>query len=165
MELAATVANHLRQHDIQVVLVGGLSVEIYSENIYLTKDIDMVDISYRKPAQLHKAMAAIGFEKTGRVFSNKTTDITGGLPRVAEPEAFFKASGRALFDHGQFDYLVAAHLVKTWTAAHQGWETAPDAPWNDDLHAALNRFMHTPLKRKHVLRTARQSRRFVKLEG
>jgi nitrite reductase/ring-hydroxylating ferredoxin subunit len=85
--------------------------------------------------------------------------------RVAEPEAFFKASGRALFDHGQFDYLVAAHLVKTWTAAHQEWEAAPDAPWNDDLHAALNRFMHTPLKRKHVLRTAQQSRRFVRLEG
>jgi nitrite reductase/ring-hydroxylating ferredoxin subunit len=85
--------------------------------------------------------------------------------RVAEPAAFFEETGRALFDHGQFDYLVAAHLVKTWMAARQEWQAAPDGPWADDLVAALNRFLNTPLKRKHVLRTARQSRRFVKLEG
>jgi hypothetical protein len=64
VELAAIVANHLRDHDIRVVLVGGLAVEIYSKNIYLTKDIDMVDMSYRTPAELHKAMAKIEFEKT-----------------------------------------------------------------------------------------------------
>jgi hypothetical protein len=85
--------------------------------------------------------------------------------RVVEPDAFFDETGRSLFDHGQFDYLVAAHLVKTWMAARQEWQAAPDAPWVGDLTAALNRFLHTPLKRKHVLRTARQSQRFVKLEG
>ena len=36
VELAAIVANHLKQHGIRVVLVGGLAVEIYSENLYLT---------------------------------------------------------------------------------------------------------------------------------
>ena len=30
VELAAIVANHLKQHGIRVVLVGGLAVEIYS---------------------------------------------------------------------------------------------------------------------------------------
>ena len=53
------------------------AVELYSENLYLTKDIDMVDISYAKPAKLHKVMAGIGFEKRGRV--------TLGSGNVAQP--------------------------------------------------------------------------------
>lgn len=46
IELAAIVANHLEKYGIEVVLVGGLAVEFYSENIYLTKDIDMVNSNY-----------------------------------------------------------------------------------------------------------------------
>ncbi len=53
------------EEDIEVVFVGGLAAELYSENVYLTKDIDMVDISYAKPGKLHKVMAKIGFEKSG----------------------------------------------------------------------------------------------------
>ncbi len=45
-DLAATVAEYLQQHGIEVVLVGGLAVEIYTENLYLTKDIDMVNTNY-----------------------------------------------------------------------------------------------------------------------
>ena len=41
VDLAGLVANHLSAHNIDVVLVGGLAVEIYSHNLYLTKDIDM----------------------------------------------------------------------------------------------------------------------------
>lgn len=44
-ELAALIAEHLYSHGIEVVLVGGLAVEIYTENLYLTKDIDMVNVS------------------------------------------------------------------------------------------------------------------------
>ena len=62
--MAAIVATHLRDHDIQVVLVGGLAVELYSENVYLTQDIDMVDISYAKPAKLHKVMAGNRLRET-----------------------------------------------------------------------------------------------------
>ncbi|WP_257293090.1 nucleotidyltransferase [Endozoicomonas sp. ONNA1] len=61
VELAAIVANHLKQHGIRVVLVGGLAVEIYSENLYLTKDIDMVNTSYDSSESLKTAMAELGF--------------------------------------------------------------------------------------------------------
>ena len=68
-QLAALVARHLQQHDVQVVLVGGLAVEIYTRNLYLTKDIDMVNVNYRRPKVLQDAMAALGFFKQGRVFA------------------------------------------------------------------------------------------------
>ncbi len=42
---------------------------------------------------------------------------------------------------------------------------APAAPWVDDLLAATNRFLNSPLKRKHATRAARQALDFVALEG
>ena len=80
IELAVVVAQHLKRKDIQVVLVGGLAVEIYTENQYLTNDIDMVDISYQKPAVLRAAMLELGFTKRGRVYRNSSTDIVVEFP-------------------------------------------------------------------------------------
>ena len=85
--------------------------------------------------------------------------------RVADPAAFFAEQARALFDHGQFEYIVSAHLIKVLFAVHEESELSPDAPWIDDLWAAVNRFMTTPIKRKHAIRAARQSLKFVELEG
>ena len=127
VELAAIVANHLGNHDIQVVLVGGLAVEIYSENIYLTQDIDMIDVSYRKPAELRKAMKQIGFEKTGRVFSNKTTDITVEFPsapitvgdeRVTETTIVASAAG-------DIPILKPGDVIKDRLAAFFHWRDKP----------------------------------------
>lgn len=62
------------------MLVGGLAVELYTQNLYLTKDIDMVNTSYQKPKQMQQAMAELGFSKRGRIFVNDTTDITVEFP-------------------------------------------------------------------------------------
>jgi len=80
VELAAILAKHLQHHGVEVVLVGGLAVEIYTENLYLTKDIDMVNTNYQKPSYLHKVMSELGFHKRGRVYINQTTDITVEFP-------------------------------------------------------------------------------------
>lgn len=80
VELAAILAEHLQQHGIEVVLVGGLAVEIYTENLYLTKDIDMVNTNYKKPSYLHKVMGELGFQKHGRIYKNTTTSITVEFP-------------------------------------------------------------------------------------
>lgn len=80
VELAAILVEHLQQHGIEVVLVGGLAVEIYTENLYLTKDIDMVNTNYKKPSYVHKVMGELGFQKRGRVYISKTTNITVEFP-------------------------------------------------------------------------------------
>ena len=80
IELAAILAEHLQRNDVNVVLVGGLAVEIYTENLYLTKDIDMVNTNYKKPSALHKVMAELDFHKKGRIYVNDTTDITVEFP-------------------------------------------------------------------------------------
>ena len=91
--------------------------------------------------------------------------LDAGAWRVDLPERFLVESFRSLFDHGQAEPIVSAHLVKTLTAAAEQLDSEPEAPWKDDLLAGLNRFLNSPLKRKHLLRMATQSLAFVEAEG
>jgi nitrite reductase/ring-hydroxylating ferredoxin subunit len=85
--------------------------------------------------------------------------------RVEQPQAFLDDAFAGLFDHAQAEYIIAAHQLKTLAAAREEIERTPDAPWVATLLAAVNRFLHGPMKRKHVLRTARQALAFVESEG
>ena len=85
--------------------------------------------------------------------------------RVTDGTAFLDRQQLALFDHAQPEHIVSCHLVKVLTALGDELAAArPDAPWRSDALAAVNRFLHTPLKRKHAVRTARQALDLVAAE-
>ena len=84
---------------------------------------------------------------------------------VADPKAFLEQAFARLLDHAQPEYIVSCHLVKLLSAAREEIAASPDAPWVPTLLAAANRFLNSPLKRKHTLRTARQAQDFVAAEG
>lgn len=84
--------------------------------------------------------------------------------RVADPAAFQATVTARLLDHGQFEYIVACHLLKLATAVREEIAATPAAAWQADLLAGLNRLLNTPIKRKFTLRTARQSLDFVARE-
>ncbi len=85
--------------------------------------------------------------------------------RVAEPRRFLDAALDGLFDHGQREHIVAAHLLKTLMAVDEEFRAAPEAPWRPTLLAAVNRFLNSPLRRRHVARTAKQALAFVAQES
>jgi len=126
-ELAAIVATHLRDHDIQVVLVGELTVELYSENVYLTKDIDLVDISYAKPAKLHKAMAEIGFEKSRRIFVCASSDITIEFPSppISVGNELVTETTTVITPAGELPVLFARDVIKDRLSAYIHWRDKP----------------------------------------
>lgn len=121
-ELAAVIAEHLHNQDIQVVLVGGLAVEIYTENLYLTKDIDMVNTNYTKPKALSAAMAELGFHKQGRIYVNDTTDITVEFPPGP--------------------LSVGEQLIKTTTKHHIAGKTIPVLTVDDVIKDRLAAYIH-----------------------
>lgn len=123
MALASIVANHLAQRDIRVVLVGGLAVEIYTDNLYLTKDIDMVNSSYDPPAHIQKAMAEIGFHKQGRVYINETTDVCVEFPSatLAVGDQLIEETTTIKTEHGELPILFAADVAKDRLAAYFHW--------------------------------------------
>ena len=124
VELAAIVAENLQQHGIDVVLVGGLAVEIYSDNLYLTNDIDMVNTNYSKPADLHKAMGEIGFRKQGRVYVSDTTDITVEFPPgpLSVGDDFITSTTIAKVARGVIPILLIEDVVKDRLAAFMHWK-------------------------------------------
>ncbi len=83
---------------------------------------------------------------------------------VSDPAAFFDTAFEGLLDHGAPEYIVSCHLVKLLTAVREEVTAAPDAAWAPTLLAATRRFLESPLKRKHSLRTAYQAAAFTAIE-
>ncbi len=102
---------------------------------------------------------------TGRNAKYTDADQNVSVWLVHDPLAFLDEASREVFDHGQFEYIVSAHLVKLTVAAREEILARPDAPWAGLVAASVNRFLNSPLKRKHTTRTARQALGFVAAEG
>jgi len=68
-ELACLIYETLKANGIHAVLVGGACVSIYSDNRYQSSDLDFATYEELKP--IEKALAKLGFSRTGRQFSHE----------------------------------------------------------------------------------------------
>jgi hypothetical protein len=75
---------------------------------------------------------------------------------VADGEEFYKKCLDKLLDHGKSAPIFPAHYVKTFLAVRLEAGLAPES-CRRYLLAALNRFLNSPLREKHVRRTVRQA--------
>ncbi len=64
-ELAAVIVETLAAEGIEVVLVGGSCVCIYTNERFASMDLDFIDMTYARKGQIAKALAAIGFVPEG----------------------------------------------------------------------------------------------------
>jgi hypothetical protein len=102
-------------------------------------------------------------------FLGRTTGFTAPAAevsqwRVADRDAFYEESIARLLDHGEDRYILAAHLVKTFHAVREEVAAGLPPETTATALAALNRFINSPPKRKHVRRTAHQALAFTALE-
>ncbi len=68
-KMAAIISEHLQKNGIEVVLVGGACVSIYSDNKYISYDIDLITASSIKT--IIPILEQLGFKNTGgRLFEN-----------------------------------------------------------------------------------------------
>jgi nitrite reductase/ring-hydroxylating ferredoxin subunit len=86
-----------------------------------------------------------------------------------EAAAFFEAAAARLLDHGQPEYILSGHLLKTFMAVRaetdlEGGALTREAGPRADLLAAFSRLQNTAIKRKFTLRGARQALDFVARE-
>lgn len=70
LEFAAYVGAELRKHDISVVLSGGSCVSIYSQEKYVSMDLDFVNQSFAKRARIKAVMESLGFNEENRYFKH-----------------------------------------------------------------------------------------------
>ncbi len=102
---------------------------------------------------------------SGRNAPYTDASLDGSMWRVEDTEPFFEAAVAALFDHGRAEYIVSVHVVKTLLAAREEVQNGDADEASVAIVAALNRFLNSPLKRKHTRRTARQAMAFVALDA
>jgi len=80
VELAAYVQDSLQVEGINVVLSGGSAVSFYSSNKYVSKDLDLINISFAKRSKIKSVMEKLGFNEHGRYFMNPETQFFVEFP-------------------------------------------------------------------------------------
>ncbi len=73
-EIAAYVQTQLRKANIEVVLSGGAAVGIYTNGMYVSMDIDLVNTQFAQRKTIEELMKEIGFNPVGRHFEHPETE-------------------------------------------------------------------------------------------
>ena len=81
-ELAALVQERLRTKGVEEILCGGSCVSIYSDETYVSDDLDLVHASLLSPGRrvIREAMLELGFGEEGRHFSHPGTELLVEFP-------------------------------------------------------------------------------------
>lgn len=81
-EMAALVVETLAAHGIEVVLVGGSCVCIWTDERFGSFDLDFIDLTYRRRREIKSALSEIGFVPKGatRYFEHPDSNWTIEFP-------------------------------------------------------------------------------------
>lgn len=122
-ELGALVAGHLARRGIEVVLSGGACVTIYSENKYVSQDLDFVGDGLVKRADIKKAMEELGFREKGRSFHHPDARFSIEFPAgpLAVGEEFIKKPTVLSLSTGKLSLLSPTDCVKNRLAGYYHW--------------------------------------------
>ena len=122
-DLAGLIGSHLAEHGIDVTLVGGSCVTIYSNNFYQSDDLDFVDRAYSPNKKLKEKMALIGFTPSGRYYEHPDSPFvvefpTGPLSVGDEPVREWSTLASPL---GTFTLLTPQDCIKDRLSAYFHW--------------------------------------------
>jgi hypothetical protein len=122
-ELAAYIYSYLKEHDIEVVLSGGACVTIYSQNKYISPDLDFIESGLTSRRKLKNLLGKIGFFEERRYFRHPETTFflefpTGPLAVGREP---VKETVMLHFSTGVLRIISPTDCVKDRLAAYYHW--------------------------------------------
>jgi len=123
-ELAAFVQSRLREKGVDVVLSGGAAVSLYSNNRYVSLDLDLVNPYFVKRRAIRETMQEIGFREQGRHFVHPDTQFfvefpPGPLAVGAEP---VKQVNELTFSTGALRIISPTDCVKDRLACYYHWD-------------------------------------------
>jgi len=123
-EITAIISDYLKKNGIEVVLVGGGCVSIYSYNKYLSQDVDLITETPLKKIAI--VMKELGFEsdtKGSRLFENQDCDYL--IDFVPPPPAIIDEPINDLNNiktpNGSFNLLTPYDCVRDRLCAYFYW--------------------------------------------
>lgn len=121
-ELAGLICEHLKKDSIDTVLVGGACVTIYSNNKYVSQDLDYV--SYADFRKIKASLEKIGFLENGRFFTHPKCQFL--IDFVSQPVAIGKEIIKKFEEistkYGTFKLLTVADCIKDRLASFYHWD-------------------------------------------
>ncbi|MDO9578611.1 MAG: hypothetical protein Q7J16_12060 [Candidatus Cloacimonadales bacterium] len=122
-ELGAYISSHLQKHGVEITLTGGSCVTIYSDNQYISMDIDFVETYYTKRKDLKKYLVEIGFTEENRYFKHPETDYFIEFPPgpLAVGEEAIKEIQTIHTDVGELRIISPTECVKDRLASFYFW--------------------------------------------
>jgi len=123
LEIGAYVCSHLAEKSIEVVLSGGASVSLYSNNQYISKDIDLIDVYSVSRRRLSLAMKEIGFIEKNRYFKHPESPFIIEFPPgpLTVGDEVFNKTLQIKFSTGVLKVISATDCVKDRLAAYYHW--------------------------------------------
>lgn len=123
-DLAGLVASHLAEQGIDVTLVGGTCVSIYSDNFYQSDDLDFVDRSYSPSKKLEEAMAQIGFRPIGRYYEHAQSPFVVEFPPgpLSVGDDPVRSWSTLVTPLGTFTLITQQDCIKDRLAAYFHWQ-------------------------------------------
>jgi len=122
-ELAAYVQSHLQTKGISVILSGGAAVAIYTENKYVSADIDLVNVNFVNRKKIVEAMKEIDFNEKNRYFIHPDTKHIVEFPPgpLSVGEEPVKRIIEIKFSTGLLRVISETDCVKDRLAAYYFW--------------------------------------------
>ncbi len=121
-ELAGLICQHFKNDGIEAVLVGGSCVTIYSNNRYVSQDLDY--ISYQDYKEIKISLEKIDFFERGNHFEHAECPFL--IDFVKEPVAIgkeiIKNFEEMLTRYGTFKLLKADDCVRDRLASFYYWD-------------------------------------------
>jgi nitrite reductase/ring-hydroxylating ferredoxin subunit len=163
--------DHLLGRSARNLLFYDISLQ-YSTDNPVTRNVGWLDFTHgitfaaavRSTCSLFPELWSSGLMQMacfyGRNAGFLESDLDTEKWSVHDSKVFMEESLRGLLDHGNAHPIYSAHYLKTVLAVRAELEVASEET-SKLLLMGLNRFLHSPLKGKHVLRTVRQGLRLV----
>jgi hypothetical protein len=122
-ELAAYVQSYLQKKGITVILSGGAAVAIYTVNIFVTADIDLIDVYFADRKKIIAAMKEIGFSEKNRYFIHPDTKHIVEFPPgpLSVGEEPVRRIDEIKFSTGILRVISPTDCVKDRLAAYYFW--------------------------------------------
>jgi hypothetical protein len=123
VELAAYIQAALQKERIDVVLSGGSAVSFYSGNKYVSKDLDLINVSFAKRRDIKTVMERMGFQEKGRFFVNPEIPFLIEFPQgpLSVGEEPVKAIDEFVLATGTLHIISATDCVKDRLCAYYFW--------------------------------------------
>lgn len=123
-ETAAHVAEHLRQSGVNVVLTGGSCVSIYTDNRYLSYDLDFIEEGRSTRKKIAASLREIGYQEKDRYFTHPDTPYFVEFPSgpLAIGDEPVHDVAQLEFSTGSLRLLTATDCVKDRLANYYHWK-------------------------------------------